>query len=378
MTVTTADYRAHATKIRNGQVIRLVIFFWLVCCLFLAVLNQDVLPAKYFFDSGNISSRFSFVHGLTLNDSYNNTALFYELLLLSGSQHFTAFLTDAIFTTFVIKCFSMPEKMDWRAIHNIALCAFSALVGSVYLAQYSKEAIVMLIVFLFFGLSKGRAQQLIWIAIVCFYSTYFRTYWFLVLMLYVYYAIVFKISRNIFMIFLSIIIAFLLLAIAFKAVLGVDLAYYRYAVNDARIYNTNANTLISPLLPTGNVALEWLNAVLQFFLMFFPFPLLTGNPVYLMFFLVVASIGIRIFGILRSLLNANKLKVPSRESRSLALILAFVTIQSIFEPDYGSYIKHLTPMLPLILYIFCWHQCWRLISGERDEVLPHGTMPQQI
>jgi hypothetical protein len=33
----------------------------------------------------------------------------------------------------------------------------------------------------------------------------------------------------------------------------------------------------------------------------------------------------------------------------LSVLWAMLTVQAIFEPDYGSYLRHLTPMLPLIL-----------------------------
>lgn len=359
MAIDMSVHHAHAIRTRNAQIIQGAVLLWLVICFCLAVMNQDILPAKYFFDSGNIVSRFSYVQHFSLGNSYDNTALFYDLLLLSESQHFTAFITSFVFSVFVFICFTIPRQMDLRGVHNVLLFAFTCLTGAIYLAQYSKEAIAMLVVFLFFCLSRTRLQQLIWIVVVCVYAAYFRTYWFLVLAMYIYYSIVLKISRRTILVLFSVIVAFLMLAIAFKVVLGVDLAYYRYVVNDSRMYDSNANSMITPLLPTGNIVLEWLNAIIQFFLMFFPFPLLTGNPVYLLFFLVTASIGLRLYRIIRSSINEGQLGNSIRENRCMALILAFVTIQSIFEPDYGSYIKHLTPMLPLVLYVLCWQQKWR-------------------
>jgi hypothetical protein len=35
--------------------------------------------------------------------------------------------------------------------------------------------------------------------------------------------------------------------------------------------------------------------------------------------------------------------------RCALLVLAFLTTQSYFEPDYGSYLKHLAPVLPLLV-----------------------------
>ena len=38
-----------------------------------------------------------------------------------------------------------------------------------------------------------------------------------------------------------------------------------------------------------------------------------------------------------------------RPERAVALLLALVIVQAIFEPDYGSYVKHIVPALPLFL-----------------------------
>lgn len=35
----------------------------------------------------------------------------------------------------------------------------------------------------------------------------------------------------------------------------------------------------------------------------------------------------------------------------LCFILAFTTIQSVFEPAYGSYVRHLSPLYPLFFYV---------------------------
>lgn len=42
-----------------------------------------------------------------------------------------------------------------------------------------------------------------------------------------------------------------------------------------------------------------------------------------------------------------------RDARRLGLsfLLALLTVQALFEPDYGSYLRHLTPVLPLLLCI---------------------------
>ncbi|MFJ1258246.1 hypothetical protein [Cupriavidus sp. CuC1] len=359
MSVDVAAYRASAIRFNNAKIINGLLVSWLVVCVCFSAFNRDLLPRKYFYDSGHIASLFGRFNGFIIGDSYSNTALFYDLFLLAGNERIAAIITIIIFSIFSIKCFSAPTRVDLGGLHNVLIFFFSCLVGAIYLAQYSKESLVMLVAFLFFLLSNSRRQQVLWFVLVCAYAAYFRTYWFLVLLLYFYYRIAFKISRSISFVLLSIVVAFLALSIIFHGVLGIDLAYYRYSVNEVREYDVDAQTMIKPLLPIGNPVLEWANGVIQFFLMFFPFPLLTGNIQYFIFFLVTSSLGVRLFLVIKSSIAARYLSKPTRENRCLALIVAFVTIQSIFEPDYGSYIKHLTPMLPLVLYCFCWHQQWQ-------------------
>ncbi|QBQ96697.1 hypothetical protein [Paraburkholderia pallida] len=355
----TPGYRSLMIRRRNKKIVQAFIVLWILACLCFSLFAQDVLPAKYLFDAGNIASRFGYVDQFAVGEAYDNTALFYELCLLSESQHLAAFVTTLLFSFFILKCGTFASQMDWGAMHSLLLFTFICVVSAVYLGQYSKEATSMLITMSFFGLSNTMRGRVVWMLIACIYATYFRAYWVPVVILYIYYGFVLKRSRSIVVFLSSIAIAILLLALAFKAILGVDLAYYRYMVNDTRTYDANANTMIVPLLPTGGIGLEWLNGVVQYLLMFFPIPLISGNPLYLAFVAIIGSIGVRIFMISRAILHSD-LDRRTLQTECLALVVSFVTVQSIFEPDYGSYIRHLLPMLPLVLYVMCvgsspWH-----------------------
>ncbi len=350
-------FRAALIRRTNIKIIYFLISAFFLTSLCIAIFNRDLLPAKYFYDSGHLTSFFGKFNGFTAGDSFGNTALLYELLLLTGHERIAAILTSLIFNIFVLKCFSVPSRTTFTGMQNIILFCFTCIIGSIYMAQYTKELVVLVIV-IFFIMSKTRGQKILWLILALLYARYFRQYWFLVIVFYIYYSILFKISRNFLFFLLGIIAALLFLAILFQVAMGVDLAYYRYSVNDVRTYDQDANTMILPLLPTGNFFLEWANGVVQFFLMFFPFSLLTGNLVYFAFFIVMASIGLRCFFVIRSSIQARKLSLVLQENRCLALFFSLVTIQSIFEPDYGSYIKHLTPILPLVIYAFCSQEKW--------------------
>lgn len=346
-------YRDHAISVRNTQLTHGFIVLWLLTCLCVAIFARDFLPAKYLFDAGNIASRFGYVDRFVVGEAYDNTALFYELLFLSGSPHLAAFIIPTVFSVFTLKCMTVQKPLGWGALHSLVLYAFICFVSAVYLGQYSKEATSMLVTMAFFYMSRTLRTRLIWLLIACVYAAFFRPYWFIVVAMYFYYGFFLKRSRHMTVFMLSIVLAILMLALAFQFVLGVDLAYYRYMVNDTRTYDISANTMITPLLPTGGIGLEWLNGVLQFILMFFPVPLISGNPLYISFILILASIAIRLILAIRVTLRSNRSERRSRRTECLALVVAFITVQSIFEPDYGSYIRHLLPVLPLVLYVLC-------------------------
>ncbi|WP_322049493.1 hypothetical protein [Paraburkholderia sp. J67] len=326
---------------------------WVLLCLCLALFAQDMLPAKYLFDTANIKSRFGYVHGFSIGKSYDNTALFYELLLLSESQHAAAFIFSAIFFIILLKCMVVGKRIDLAALHAVLIFSFSCIVGAVYLGQYSKESTSILLISSFLAMASTARGRFFWLAIASIYAAYFRPYWFIVIALYIFYRFILTRATRSFVFVLSILFAILSLAISFKVILGIDLAYYRYMVNDTRTYDLAAETMIKPILPVGGIGLEWCNGVLQFLMMFFPVPLISGNPVYLMFFVIIASLGVRVMFMLKNIINSSRENKFTMPVECLALFVSFVTVQSIFEPDYGSYIRHLMPLLPVAIFAIC-------------------------
>jgi hypothetical protein len=365
--VMLSSFRNNMIGERNARIIQGVMLLWIMICLCLAIFAKDVLPPKYLFDAGNIASRFGYVNRFTIGQSYDNTALFYEVILLSQSQHLASVVFSTTFFVFSLKCTAVPRFLNWGALHSLLLFAFACMAGAVYLGQYSKESTSLLLVMAFMLISGTVGGRLIWIVIACFYAAYFRPYWAIVLGFYIIFRFVIKYAKSLGGLLLSIILTLFILALAFKLLLGIDLAFYRYVVNDTRTYDVSANTLIKPLLPVGGVFLGWCNGVMQLFLMFFPISLISANPLYLAFFVIMASLGIRLVLMLRDLVNIPAALRQSKQTECLALLMAFVTVQSIFEPDYGSYIRHLMPMLPVALFF-----CSRGLGFDLDWRDDHG------
>ena len=75
------------------------------------------------------------------------------------------------------------------------------------------------------------------------------------------------------------------------------------------------------------------------------------------YYLVLATM---IFVIWIGFLLAARRTIRSRDStyrgkitigRCIAMVLAFLTVQAAFEPDYGSALRHLVPLVPAMLMV---------------------------
>jgi hypothetical protein len=78
--------------------------------------------------------------------------------------------------------------------------------------------------------------------------------------------------------------------------------------------------------------------------------------VYLGYLVLIMCIwllfGRAVFGTRRGLLTSGQDTRGTPDTRPLRwamVVIAFLTTQSFFEPDYGSYLKHLSPVLPLLI-----------------------------
>ncbi|HBR5252761.1 TPA: hypothetical protein L9Y26_005357, partial [Klebsiella pneumoniae] len=232
----------------------------------------------------------------------------------------------------------------------------------------SKDFIVLLIILPFLYLSKKRTAGLIcWTILAAFYAFYFRTYWFLFLGvfwgLYLVCGLINKTNK----LFIICILALLFLAIVLQIALGVDVDNFRKIVNDVRLDqgNENANSMILPFIPGGGLIVGWLNVSLTWISFMLPFPLILSLSLYyIVISLLVIMLYYKFWYALKIELQKNK-KVRNNSCIALAcLILSFTLTQSLFEPDYGSYVRHLAPFYPLFFYVIFANKS---NSIERDD-----------
>lgn len=321
--------------------------YWLVCAAlivgaFIAVRGRTLLPPKLFLDQAIILRFISGAIRIDGPSSYGTTGWLYRVTGLGAIPDVFPVLAYGVFATAVI------IAVTWRGIPlmsfpELAMVTGSLLLGSVYLSQYSKEFFVLPLVILLLFARRSWVIELTWIGLALLYAGFVRQYWFLVLVLYLALRILIPRLRSAWLLLPIIMLGFAAMVVVFDVVLGADLTFFRTDINNALVIDRS--TRIDDLIPGDSPVAQWLNAVVMVVAIAFPVALVvSGEPLQMITGLFLAACWTLV------VVRAGRV-VGTRGAGviPLAFLLAFLMVQSVFEPDFGSYLRHITPQLPLFL-----------------------------
>ncbi|MDB4427361.1 hypothetical protein N9161_03950 [Porticoccaceae bacterium] len=308
-------------------------------------LNKFQILAPVFFGDHNVILDFAKTTTEWAREGYPNTGFLYQKLGLADSVDsvviFSFIVCLGVFTYMLI----IAPVVDFTAL--VILLLFLSF-SSVFLQQYSKDFFVLFIVMsmVMFGL-KTKLGLVIFVATGLLYAYYFRNYWFLVFANYFGFVISFhllKIPATRFKVLLVSCLFILVLSIAFEIVLDVGLSHYRRIINISRVGDVNATSIILPFIPVGNFFLEWINGLITLIMMLFPIKLLAlGGLQHVASFIAISFISLNFFRDMEDAMSDHGGK------HAVFFVVSFVLVQMTFEPDYSSFLRHLTPLLPLVL-----------------------------
>ena len=312
-----------------------------------APLMRSVLPDRFLFDDGHVQAVID-NPGLAPEDpSFHVLAGFYRMLGIATSPSMAS--TLAVFL--LIICVLLAVRFsDWSHLGYVGagMLVVTLGLGLVCLAQYTKELFSLLVtvtVLIALKLRGGWLRSILIIGAPLTYGLLVRPYW---LIIAAFIPAVYLTTRRVkhpLPILICIVLAYIGLALAFQMVRGEQLGATRDYVNLGR-QDTAVATLIStpdlgPSLAAGVLAILVVAGQL-----IVPIPLFAmGDPYY-----VIA--GVVIFGlwaIVGCALFSGRGRSDARTGWILSVLVSLFIVLVIFEPDYGSYIKHLTPFLPLFL-----------------------------
>lgn len=314
---------------------------------FVSITHEITLPARFLLDEQVVVERMVTVTRFeAFGDSFDNLAWSFRALGISTQAiSLIGFLVSTIGLVFAI----------WRSgvtslrCMEFLLACFWLFAQTVYIGMLSKEIVISLAVLLILLCKDSRFIIVIFTACVVFVAIFFRSYWAITLVpaLLLYFGPPF-LRRPPSLAVLAVIM-FACVAVNFRIQYGEALDFARQMVNESRD-PSEVGSLIVQIIPGGNMISDVTNAMLILGTFLLPVPLILSG-------MATQTIGgICTFFTLASMFSRYQkrraLAEPRRfEKLCFCFAVSFLATQAIFEPDYGSFLRHLSPISPLLMYL---------------------------
>ena len=325
-------------KIRVRKKDSIVLFtIGIIFCVLIAFFKESIFPEKYFFDS--LTLQYGVDHPIkeTLDQSFSNTAYFYRIFHID--KNFAAPILALLVYFFVIFKLFKNYSVNYISFFSYALIIVYSAIAMVYLATYSKDLVLFLIVVLPFVYLEKKSL-LIWSLFVVFYAFYFRNYWFIIIALF--WGFKFFITQKPRLLLLAIPVYYILISFMYNYIFGTPLSMIRYLTNLDRDAES-AQTAIAIFIDGNNFLMEATNYFVTLIFLIVPIPLLLlGKPFYVILTLLIM---VFFYNFIKTYLKEYSNK---DYTNIFSFVISFMLVQSLFEPDYGSFVRHLAPLYPLI------------------------------
>ena len=310
------------------------------------IIQYNILPAKYFYDSKKILNMT--LSELSADKAYEFTADFFKCINIF---HFDSLLQWSIFIAIIgnIMIFVILLKdKEYTNIQYLFIYASIALLN-IYVFNISKDIIQFLIFsFIYIILEKKKTsdtKKIVLITIMLLIEAlFFRVYYAVMAMLFI--TIVFMYNkfikrklmekRSVIKLISIILIAFFI-EIMIVGIISKEnydsLLNARFSTNIFRTDDLDAATIIiDPLGYNSNVGIFIGNYIINAIRMMIPIELATKGIKYVAFIIYQLAI---LYIVIKSLKN-----ISSKNYLYIAVYLAYFMVSVLFEPDFGSWVRH--------------------------------------
>ncbi|KWZ85251.1 hypothetical protein [Heyndrickxia coagulans] len=339
-------------KENSSQV--LLLYLILMIGLLIVYFSEYLLPDKYFIDSNTIKYYYTLLNGFSLKitDGFYNTALFYKILgfesiksrIIEGSINYIIYFV-CLLVVFKFIGFNLNK------IYNFFLLLIWSVIASIYLGQLTKEIILLLVLTsqLMAFHKNSKIGIVLSIIMTLLYAYFFRKYWFITIFLCTLIFYLLKYGYKVKILYRFLIVFFCMFIIVCVAnYYGIYLTDSRTLVNEI----LESNTKIENPLQNNSIFTDLFNWIYIWFSLLVPIPLLLKYGIIQTAFSLLNIVTVATF-----LLKIKRHKYSIPESLgflwSISTVISFSLVQAIFEPDYGSYVKHEVVLIPMLLYIIC-------------------------
>jgi hypothetical protein len=315
------------------------------------LLGSPFVPARFLYDSKKIATIAGGYQGYDSDKSFSTVGAIYRALGLADQPMWAAMLGYVLFVAVLL--LSLRGRIGNAGLMSLALIAGAIVLAVVYVGTYSKDVFVLPIALIALWRRRGLWPELVLVGAMACYAHEFRDYWYLVIGGYIGFRLVMARGFSVRRMIGAALAALVVLSVVFQNYLGVELDFYRTKVNEVRIGDVDTRTLIEPFFDLEGPVGSLLNSAIVLVTFAVPLPLfLRLSPYYLV---VAVFLLVLWFMFARAVhLSSAGSRTDPRWARLVALVLSLTVVQSVFEPDYGSYVRHLTPMLPLMLAVILW------------------------
>lgn len=318
-----------------------------------------LLPRKYRYDSGKI---YNIMNGSGITDkSYSFTADFYkniDFLKLTNIYEWS-FLIGIIGFFIIYMIIKNKQYSKMQKIYIISTVFLLNIYTFVLSKEFIQTLFFLLIQLIIISRIKRNKKNIIILIIFLLEALLFRVYYFIIG------SIFFLLSADNFIkkkntknkSFVYVAIASVLLLTIEAFVLSKissenyqSLIEARSSANVGRIGDLDAASIINNILPNSNIFYFFINTIINSIRLLIPIELVTKGFFYIPFILYQIYITTQLVKYLRNAKN-EMLIGDERIDTMLIVVISFLVVSAVFEPDFGSFIKHEAALFIFILPI---------------------------
>jgi hypothetical protein len=318
---------------------------------------RAVLPEQFLLDDGHLQLAMSGGSLFTDAESFQEVAAMYTALHLDDAAPLAGLLGMGVYVGALLLAAGWERIAQLSPLSLLVTMAF-LVPALAYLAQYTKELVTLSAALVVVAVPGGRGRlgtvlgEGAVLAAALAYGATLRPYWLLIAGVYLGWRVLLPRTANPLLLIALPLAAYAMLQPAFRIVLGHGLQGQREWANAERA-GTSVNTLITSIAPDADGLLGVLAALAMIALMVVPLDLLTSGEI---FQLASGAAILAVWTLVLAPVVTGRFVGAAgpgaiRATRAASLLLAFLVVQALFEPDYGSALKHLTPLLPLVLIV---------------------------
>ena len=317
-----------------------------------------VLPKKYFLDSRKILGML--LYDRSYDSAYNFVASIYRKLnffKLTSLEEWALIVALVMIPLILIWWYRCRIHGRIQEFFLITTMAFS----SIYTFGLTKDLIqfvIFLAIAMILHAKRLSERQKVWLTagVLLIESFCFRKYFLLITLMFV---AIWKIHRIVtgrwqksifnYSMFIVCIFGVLLGGILVVSLVDkksfYDIALARHLANDYRMGSTDAQTMIlEPFGISSNMAKFSLNYLVNFARLSLPIELVWHGVKYWFALIYILLLNIRLWHV--------ELRMGGHAVLVGHLVLAFVMVSAIFEPDFGSWLRHCVALAPVSFLLF--------------------------